>query len=394
MNAAGKYDVRRTQSLSPYEAEQWSALLASRDFGALAIDWTEALRESNVPGLEIEYLQLHRGNSPVALVIIHILRAVDLAGYIGGGARRLFGLIGKLGWHPLRADIAFIEIPLANLSGILLAPGEEANAESIGRTVLDVVRRELHYDIVVLKASPQAPGEAAFAKLGLLHTDFIANVTVELHGERDFDEYMMRLEQKRRTQSRAYRREFARAGGTIEQIEMLTATHLDEIAGLYGNTVTLHELQEDLHVPIPIGRSYFKALCGMPVERRRALIARVNGVAVGFAWLVDSGDAMIFSHCGLDHAKAVPSRAYFNLYYAMFDYALANGYARLELGAQAYVVKRKLGGVVAPTCYHFEVTSPLLGAVARFVAKHFSSQAGAILTERTSDPHRSSSNAL
>ena len=108
---------------------------------------------------------------------------------------------------------------------------------------------------------------------------------------------------------RAYRREFARAGGTIERIEMPTATHFHEIAGLYGNTVTMHELQEDLPVPIPIGRSYFKALSGMPVEQRRALIARVNGVAVGFAWLVDSGDAMIFSHCGLDHAKAVPSRA-------------------------------------------------------------------------------------
>ena len=380
MSVSDNYDVRRTQSLTPDESGQWSALLASRDFGALSIEWTEALRESNVPGLEIEYLQLYRGNSPVALVIIHLLRAVDLAGYIGGGARRLFGFVGTLGWHPLRADIAFIEIPLANLSGILLAPGEEANAEAIGRVVLDTVRRELRYDIVVLKASPQARGEDAYAKLGLLHTEFIANMTVELRGERDFDEYMMRLEQKRRTQSRAYRREFARAGGTIECVETLTVSHLDEIARLYGSTVSLHEAQEDLHVPIPIGRSYFDALSRMPVERRRALIARVDGVAVGFAWLVDSGDAMIFSHCGLDHAKAVPSRAYFNLYYTMFDYALAKGYARLELGAQAYVVKRKLGGVVAPTCYHFEVTSPLLGAVARFVARHFSSQEGATLT--------------
>ncbi len=68
--------------------------------------------------------------------------------------------------------------------------------------------------------------------------------------------------------------------------------------------------------------------------------------------------------------------------------------ARFEVGALAYVVKGKLGGVVAPTFHHFEVTSPLLGAVARFVAKHFSSQAGAILTDRTSDSHRSSSNAL
>lgn len=383
-DARNVYEVRRSQSLSRAETEHWSTLLATRDFGALAIDWTEALRESNVPGLEIEYLQLHRDDTPVALAIIHLLRSVDLAGYIGGGARRLFGLIGKLGWHPLRADIAFIEIPLANLSGILLAPGEEANAQTIGQTVLDAVRRELRYDIVVLKASPQAPGEDAYATLGLLHTEFIANMTVELRGERDFDEYMMRLEQKRRTQSRAYRREFARAGGTIECIEQFTDAALDEIARLYNSTVSLHEVQEDLHVPIPIGRSYFEALSRMPVERRRALIARVHGIAVGFAWLVDSGDAMIFSHCGLDHAKAVPSRAYFNLYYTMFDYALAKGYARLELGAQAYVVKRKLGGVVAPTCYHFEVTSPLLGAVARFVAKHFSSQEGATLVDSKS----------
>lgn len=383
-NPTKVYEVRRTQSLTREEKEQWSSLLATRDFGALAIDWTEALRESDVPGLEIEYLQLHRDGRPVALVIIHLLRAVDLAGYIGGGARRLFGLIGKLGWHPLRADIAFIEIPLANLSGILLAPGEEANAEAIGHTVLDTVQRELRYDIVVLKASPQAPGEDAYAKLGLLHTEFIANMTVELRGERNFDEYMMRLEQKRRTQSRAYRREFARAGGTIECVEQLTDSDLDEIARLYNSTVSLHEVQEDLHVPIPIGRPYFDALSRMPTNRRRALIARVQGVAVGFAWLVDSGDAVIFSHCGLDHAKAVPSRAYFNLYYTMFDYALANGYARLELGAQAYVVKRKLGGMVAPTCYHFEVTSPLLGAVARFVAKHFSSQEGATVADSKS----------
>ena len=38
--------------------------------------------------------------------------------------------------------------------------------------------------------------------------------------------------------------------------------------------------------------------------------------------------------------------------------------------------------------------APLLGAVARFAAKHFSSRDGAILTDRTSDSYRSSSNAL
>lgn len=372
-----EYQVHRSSTLTPDEQREWSARLAERDFGEVAIGWTEALRASSPPNVELEYFQVFAGEVPVALTIVHVVRKVDLAGYVGGAVRRIFAVIGKLGWRPLSTDIAFVEIPLANLSGILFAPGAEQHAGAIAQAVLNAVRSSVRYDILCLKASPSAPGEAAFANLGLMHTEFLANMSASLAGAASFDEYLLRIPQKLRTQSRAYRKEFAKVDGSIELVEDFSALDLDEIARLYGSTAALHDAQGDLAVPIAIGRSYFQALTELPRHCRRAFFARVGGVVVGFAFLVDSGRVTMFTHCGLDHARAVPSRAYFNLYYAMFAHAIANGYSALELGANAYVVKRKMGGVAAPTCYYFEVTQPLLAAVARFVAKHFASQEGA-----------------
>lgn len=76
---SSSYDVRVRSMLPEAEARAWSERLAGRDFGEIAIDWTEALRASGTPGVEYVYLEVVRDGEPRALVIIHLLRGVDLA---------------------------------------------------------------------------------------------------------------------------------------------------------------------------------------------------------------------------------------------------------------------------------------------------------------------------
>jgi predicted N-acyltransferase len=207
-------------------------------------------------------------------------------------------------------------------------------------------------------------------------------MTLALRGFADFPAYVASLRPRLRTQVRAYARSFAAAGGKIEVCESPSEADLDAFARLYASTCDRHARLGEIEVPIPLDRAFFERIFRMPEGRRRAFVARLGGEAIAFALTVDSGRSLYFTHCGLDYGRAAPTRAYFNLYYAMIEYAIARGYEEVELGAQAYEVKRKLGGVAHATRYHFEVARPVLGAVARLVAGNFSSQEGSAVSSK------------
>ncbi len=373
------FRIERSEKLNSEEHAFWTAALSDRDFGALTLPWTEAVRTAGPKNLELYYLQVYSGQERRALVVLHVLRSLDLSGYIGRTVKKIFSWIAKLGWRPLAVDLAFLEIPIANLGGIQFAPGAESSSQAIASAALAHIRNEIPYSVLCLKATPTQPGEAAFAQLGMLKTDFLANMGVQFKGEKSFEEFLKRINPKIRTQCRAYSREFVNAGGTIEIIEAPDQAVLEIMNRLYSGTLQYHAENSNLELPIPLSPEFFPSLVKALPGASRVFLARLNGDPVGFSLVLDSGGASYFTHCGLDYARTVPSRAYFNLYYAMIADSIRRGVRNLELGAEAYQVKKKLGAVACPTVYHFEVKNRVLRAIASFVARNFAAQEGAQL---------------
>lgn len=378
------YRIQCTDRLTAQEKRAWSELLQGEDFGEIAVDWSEAVMASKPKNIELHYLQLFSGAEPKALVILHILRKLDLSEYMGKVVGRILSGIGVLGWRPWKVDIAFIEIPMSNLCGIQFAKGAESESLAIAEQVCGFVREKFKYDILCLKASPNVPAESLFDQLGMLGTEFLANMSLPIKGFTNFDAYVRSLKKQARVNLRSNQRVFKDAGGVIELLEQPTQVDFERLAEKYQRTCEYHASLGEIAVPIPVKKEFFESIFSLPTRRRRVFYARLQGEIIGFGLAVDSGESIYFTHCGLDYSKTVPSRAYFNLYYALIEYAISRGYEYVELGAQAYDVKRRLGGKAFGTKYHFEVRSPLLSAIAGFVAKNFSSQKGSeISREKT-----------
>jgi predicted N-acyltransferase len=380
--------IQRSSELSAHEKAMWTTTLRETDFGEVTIAWTEAVRQSASANVEVRYLQVFAGDAPRALAVLHILRSFDLSEYMGPTLKRVFAPLGRIGWRPLAVDLAFLEVPLANISGIRLVPGAEPEAGAIAALVLDHVRANFKYGVLSLKASPREPGEDAFGTLGLLKTGFLANMGVEFKGEKSFDDYLKGLSYKNRNECRVYARKFAAAGGTITIVEgpdEIDAAVIDAMNRLNTATLTHHKEQSNIQQPIPVSTAYFPALLKALPGATRVFLARLHGEVIAFGLVLDSGDASYFTHVGLDYARTVPSRAYFNLYYAVIADAIRRRRRNLELGAEAYTIKRKLGAVPSPTVYHFEVANPLLRWIASLVARNFDAQEGAQLASARDD---------
>lgn len=381
---SANYRIQCPECLTSEEKEYWSELIRDRDFGEIAVHWSDSVLASRPKNIELYYLQVFSEDAPKALVILHVLRKLDLSQYMGKSIGRVLSGMGKLGWRPWQVDIAFIEIPMSNLCGIQFARGSEKESLAIAQFVRAYVRERLQYDILCLKASPGFQAEAAFDQLEMLSTEFLANMSLPLTGFTDFNSYVASLKKQARVNLRSNQRVFRDAGGVIEIVEQPTPEDFEVFARKYLSTCEHHAKLGEIAVPIPVEKEFFESIFKLPTERRRVFYARVQGEIIGFGLTVDSGKSLYFTHCGLDYSKTIPTRAYFNLYYALIEFAISRGYENVELGAQAYDVKRRLGGKAFGTKYHFEVRRPFLSAIASFVAKNFSSQKGSEISSEAS----------
>jgi predicted N-acyltransferase len=305
---------------------------------------------------------------------------------MGPVLQRVFAPLGRVGWRPLAVDLAFLEVPIGNLGGIRLVPGAESQAAAIGSLVLEYVRSKFRYAVLCLKASPGEPGEDAFGTLGLLKTDFLANMSVEFNGETSFEGYLARLSKKTRSEYRGYSRDFAAAGGTITIVETADEPLLRTINRLYADTLEYHKKHSNLQLPIPVTSEFFPSLLNALPGASRLFLAQLRGETIGFGLVLDSGAASYFTHAGLDYARTVPTRAYFNLYYAMLADAIRRRRRSLEMGAEAYAIKRRMGAIACPTVYHFEVTNPVLRRIATLVTRNFAAQEGAQIASASRRP--------
>jgi hypothetical protein len=359
------------------EAKAWSMALRDRPFGEIVIDWCTALQETtDERKLEIRYIEvLSEQGEKLALGVLHILRNLDLSEFMGPGVQRVFSWISKTGFKPLQMDIAFLELPLLNASGLLLTQEGMPRAHEIALKVAELIRSGFKYDIFNIKSVDGLPEEGAFRalqqSLQMMKTEFLSNMVLPLNYP-SFDEYYQRRSPNARFRIRKDRKTFAAAGGVVREDEDF-ASNSSQINRLFQMTCKRHVEQGDLPYPIQVGESFISALNRIPEKRRRVFLAECGGELVGFALTVRSGNTLIFSKCGLDYSRAEPIRAYFNLYYAMIDYAIREGIEWIELGAEAYDTKKKMGASPAATRYYFELNNRWISPLIKLLVKRFES---------------------
>lgn len=362
-------------SLDISERAQWKALFIGNSFSEIALDWCASLQESKPPGFEIYYLEVYEGETPLAMGVLHILRKIDLAKYIGGTVLKASKALGVIGLRPLQKDVAYLEIPLENLSGILFTASGVSLSEAVSQALVQYIRSNFTFDIFCLKSVTGSPGQESFANLNLPNTEFIANMHLPLKFE-TFKDYVNSLSANGRSTLRRNRKVFMQRGGIVIRTKDLRS-YISEVLRLYTETCKWHAARGDLEVPIQIDEKFFLSLCNEFPDGIELFLSKVDGEVVGFALTLCTTNELHFIMCGVNYAKSEESRAYFNLYYSMIEFAMEKGYKGIHMGAEAYEVKRRVGAQPLPTSYYFTVEIKILKPLVKLLTKNFSNQKGA-----------------
>jgi predicted N-acyltransferase len=373
--------INSNARLSADAKAKWIAALPQTSAGAAGIDLCEALQDS-VRSVSVCYLEVFsEDGSPLALALAHTIHDLDLGSYVGGVTQRIFTAIGSLGWRPLKMDVGFLEIPFCNLPGIFLtAEGERRESEVVGE-LIRLTRTNLPSDIFCVKTYDHKPSEQALAALGMMSTSFPANTCLQLPFS-TFDDYLKSLSQEHRGLLRANKRKFAALNGRVTRVDDLEAT-LRITADLFHITEAFHHAKGDMGRPLEMSAEFLRCLNRNAAPGNRfLLVAHVNGEPAAVMLVLRSGTQLLAVKAGLNYELAKPSRAYFNLYYAMIEWAIENGIEFIQMSAEAYDLKRRIGGTTAPVAYYFDINNRWIAPVAKLASKHFSEQRGADVEAR------------
>ena len=378
--AISDMQIHSSPRLSADAKATWIEALPETSSGSAGIDLCEALQDSS-SSVSVCYLEaFSEDRQPLALGLVHTVHDLDLASYVGGATQQMFAAIGTLGWRPLRMDVTFLEIPFCNLPGVLLTPEGERREAEVVREMIRFARAELRCDIFCVKTYDHKPSEDTLAGLGMLHTSFPANTSLTLPFS-TFDQYVNSLPTEWRANIRANRNRFAASNGRAVRVTDLESA-ARTTAALFHSTTSFHDAKGHMGRPLDMNESFLTCLSRNARPDNRFLVTcEVNGQLAVTALVLRSGTQLIAVKAGLNYDIAKSSRAYFNFYYAMIEFAIEHRLEFIQLCAEAYDVKRRMGGTTAPVSYYFEINNRWIAPIVTLAAKHFSGQTGSSVGE-------------
>jgi hypothetical protein len=236
-----------------------------------------------------------------------------------------------------------------------------ADAEKLAakRAICQFLKSQRRVDSVWIAEPPHEAGWTASE--GFCQFQTLPMVHVELAGCVTLDDYAATLSKKRRRNFRHERDLFAAGGGAIE-------VHRGP---LEANGALVSELLSCLQASARHSQftvPYNDVLTdprAFAAQRQTALVARVDGVVVGFMSFLQDGDRLMQCHGGLDYQRSHDVQAYHNLIYAGIEHALSLDCRMMSMGPLNNETKRRAGSVLKPVVASLWNRNPVDNFVAR-----------------------------
>ena len=351
-------DIERAPWTADDALPEWARSIPGPD---LALAWT-AMITRETPGMEMHAWRLGPSDAPEALACVHVLRGLDLAGYIGGAAQKIAAGLGRIGWHPLRMDIAFVELPLLHLPGFSADPALDAERRLALFEAMMGACRGLGADLVVARVLPGTPETHGS---GLPLVPFMANHIIPLDPERPWRPSLVRRWRKKLGQ---LERRMIRGDGSV-RIHRDELPDAERMFDLYRATVQRHE--EGLQHPIQITKTILRALAELPRAQRFVVGVYVRDELAVFCLCLITGGGMLLRTTGVDRPLSRPVHGYTNSYPPPIELAERLGCDHVDLGPTTEDGKRRLGAHPISTSYLVDVRSRMLRPVVGMVARRF-----------------------
>ncbi|MFW6364358.1 MAG: GNAT family N-acetyltransferase, partial [Spirochaeta sp.] len=195
-----------------------------------------------------------------------------------------------------------------------------------------------------------------------------------------FEQYLNDLTTKRRRAVNSHLKQFHSQGCSIERIDDF-APLASAMVELWNNTAArATEYQRE-----QMNEAFFQQMSDRLGDRSFALVCRRNTVPIGFVVLLDAGDCLVSTYCGMDYRYNRSTSTYFVMFYESIRLAIQMRKEWLELGITNYTPKIELGALPEPLRMFVTATHPLsrlllapflrlTGSTPRFSLRHIYKQ--------------------
>lgn len=346
--------------------DTFSSSLAQRlghvPMGASALDWVALIRSSSPENHEIVIHGIYRGEHFLGIAILSIVYGLEPARYF---ARPLANLLRLC----LRFNIGFLEIPLMNLPGLLTVPGvDPIERGAILHDLRKHLRDTLKLDALSINTDGSIlPSREAPCFAGTVPLGFLPNAILPFP-YRNREEYWADRPGKKYRKFRADSRALTQQGGRI-RVHTEISTIANRVFELYRNTIrAARKKTHHLEMPISINADFFRRAFHFQRLSPRLITVEIDDTIVASALVFKSANTLFLKAIGLDYELSVPSRAYFNLFYALLDHAAQEHCDSINLSITSYRFKQWLGGELHPAAYAGDIHNPLLSLMGRPLA--------------------------
>lgn len=306
-------------------------------------EYQRALEKFKPANMELRYVIINDGDTPLAVVCIQIAR-IDLT-QVGNASRRkkLNAFARRVGQRILVCG----NLLIYGLHGVCIAEGVEPlrvwNAVS---EVLYRVRRAEKLagsaDLVVIKDMNESNkrGSTMLKKLSYGVIDTEPNMVLTINPSwKSHDDYLSSLTSKFRSdiKNRIFKK-FDESGYSVEKLDDVQA---------YGER--LHYLYMQVHGnatlrPFTLAPTYWQELAQVAGSRMIVHVAKKDDVVAGFIVSLNDGDTAFAYHIGFDRSlveAGVP--IYLRLLHASLAQAIEFGCHRVSFGRTALEPKARMG---------------------------------------------------
>lgn len=367
--------------LSPQLSKKIGEVFASSPMGKIAVPWSEFIGETLSDQLEVRFVVARDKQEIMGIGIVYRIRKLNLLQYISPRLIKISAALDRLHLNPLALDVAFLEIPLRNVSGLFLRPDIEAErARATAQVIQKVSRNIFPVQVLCIKDHPDSPGRVAVPTSGEIAVPMLPNARLQISWP-SFDAYVASRSARRRRNIRYDQKLLKRCDA---RIELRQADEVDtaEMAQLFNLTSARANQKGEIPLHLRIGESFFTGLSRYLPTEHRVLCAFHQNTMIGFVLAVVSGDEWILPLCGFDYKHSGPARAYFNLLYATIRAAIDAGARTIEFGITSYEAKKHLGCFLETAGYRVDVRNPLLRAIGSLISRNLGkSEPAAILSE-------------
>uniref|UniRef100_B8HL96 BioF2-like acetyltransferase domain-containing protein n=1 Tax=Cyanothece sp. (strain PCC 7425 / ATCC 29141) TaxID=395961 RepID=B8HL96_CYAP4 len=329
-----------------------SILESDNGFESLIVSWSELTRDSNPRRVELCWLVISQENVLRAVGVVHIIHKLAVGDYVDGPLKKITEFGRRIGYAPLSVDVAFLEIPFTNRSGLVFHADVSLEERTlITKTVIEYLDRELSVDAICVK-DIKSNYVLDYKKSNTIVLPFVELNILKLNGESPtFEQWLAERSPNYRSTIRRNLRTFQKSGAIIETI-IDPAPYSQCLADLYNRTATKALMRGDLPYPMAVNSCFFENFHAKMTDRGIIRIVRIENTIVGFTTLLFGHDTLFFRFIGLDYELSPQSRTYFRLLYDTIEIAISKGLRFIDMGSGTSHVKAPLGCEQIPTVYY------------------------------------------